>query len=715
MSDGRFSLGAIERSDLESTVARDDARNATESLEDMRNIGVMAHIDAGKTTFTERVLFYTGRTHRMGEVHDGAATMDWMEQEQERGITITSAATTCYWAGHRINLIDTPGHVDFTIEVERSLRVLDGAVAVFCSVGGVEPQSETVWKQADRYHVPRIAFVNKMDRVGADFFRVIEMMESRLGARPVPLQLPIGGEDTFRGIVDLVQMRAYEWDPESLGSTYEEIDLPTTLVDQADEYHRMLIEAAAEEDDALLERFFDSGALSADDIKAGVRKGTLANRLVPVLCGAALRNIGVQRALDAVLDYLPAPADVPPVVGTDPVTQEERTRSASPADPFCALAFKIMADPHVGKLTFLRIYSGVVEQGDFILNPRSGSKERIGRILLMHANKREERKRVAAGEIVAVVGMKDVLTGDTLCDPNAPVALESLFVPEPVLQIAIEPKTKADRDKLSSALHRLSEEDPTFQVSSDEDSGQTLIAGMGELHLEVLVDRMRREYKVEANVGAPEVAYRETIRGPSRAEGRFVRQSGGRGQYGHVVIEIEPLVSGAGFVFSDQITGGAIPREYISSVERGIRKAMGNGVYAGYPVVDVEARLVDGSYHEVDSSDIAFEIAGSMAFRTAATQAGVALLEPVMKVENIVPDVYLGGVMSDLSGRRGHIQGADPRAEGVQMVTALVPLAQMFGYVKDLRSLTQGRATYSMELDSYREVPELIAAEIAKS
>ena len=682
------------------------------SLGKTRNIGVMAHIDAGKTTVTERILFYTGRTHRMGEVHDGAATMDWMEQEQERGITITSAATTAEWRDHRGNIIDTPGHVDFTIEVERSLRVLDGAVAVFCAVGGVEPQSETVWKQADRYGVPRVAFINKMDRVGADFFRAIEMMQSRLGARPVALQLPIGSEDTFDGIVDLIEKRAVRWDTESLGADYTEIDIPSAMVDQVDMYREELLEAAAEQNEALMDRYFAGEEIAPDEIRSALRKATLAGDLVPVLCGSALKNIGVQRVLDSVLHYLPSPVDVPAMQVQDVLTDETVSRAASDDEPFAALAFKIMADPHVGKLAYLRVYSGSMGTGDFGYNARTRSKERVGRLLHMHANKREELKRVYAGDIVAVVGLKGVLTGDTLSDPGEPVVLESMHVPDPVLKIAIEPKTKADRDRLGNALARLAEEDPTFQVSSDEESGQTLISGMGELHLEVLVERMRREFKVDANSGAPQVSYRETFRKPTRAEARFVRQTGGRGQFGHVILEVEPQSPGGGFEFVDETTGGAIPKEFIHSVERGIAEALAQGILAGYPVVDLKVRLVDGSYHEVDSSDVAFHIAGSMAIKVAAGQAGVMLLEPMMDVEVIAPEQYLGSVIGDLSSRRGQITETDTRSASVQAIKSLVPLGEMFGYVRELRSMTQGRATYSMELDSYREVPQSIAEEL---
>jgi len=682
------------------------------SLEKTRNIGVMAHIDAGKTTVTERILFYTGRTHRMGEVHDGAATMDWMEQEQERGITITSAATTAEWKDHRVNIIDTPGHVDFTIEVERSLRVLDGAVAVFCAVGGVEPQSETVWKQADRYGVPRIAFVNKMDRVGADFFRVIEMMESRLGATPVATQLPIGSEETFEGIVDLVEMRAFHWDTETLGADYTEIDIPEAMADQVEIYREELVEAVADHDESLMEQYFAGEDISPDDIRAAMRLATLAGDLVPVLCGSALRNIGVQRVLDSVLSFLPSPVDVPAISVENALKEETLTRVPSDKEPFAALVFKIMADPHVGKLAFLRVYSGSMGTGDFVYNARTRSKERVGRLLQMHANKREELKRVYAGDIVAAVGLKGVLTGDSVSNTDAPVVLESMHVPEPVLKVAIEPKTKADRDRLGEALNRLAEEDPTFQVSSDEESGQTLIAGMGELHLEVLVERMRREFKVDANSGAPQVAYRETFRKATRAEARFVRQTGGRGQFGHVIIEVEPQDSGGGFEFVDDTTGGAIPREFIGSVERGISEALAQGILAGYPVVDLKVRLVDGSYHDVDSSDVAFQIAGSMAIKEAASQAGLVLLEPMMDVEVIAPEQYLGSVIGDLSSRRGQITETDNRSAAVQAIKSLVPLAQMFGYVRELRSMTQGRATYSMELDSYREVPQSIAEEL---
>ena len=676
-------------------------------LKQTRNIGVMAHIDAGKTTVTERILYYTGRTRRMGEVHDGAATMDWMEQEQERGITITSAATTCDWSGCRINLIDTPGHVDFTIEVERSLRVLDGAVAVFCAVGGVEPQSETVWKQADRYGVPRIAFVNKMDRMGADYFRSLEMMRERLGARPIPVQIPIGSEETFRGIVDLIEKKAYVWDPDTLGASYEETEIPASMRETYEAMRSALVEAAADQDDALIEKYLEEGDLSGSDIRSGLRRGALENDLVPALCGSALKNIGVQRVLDAVIDFLPSPLDVPNVRGVDPVTEEALERPASEEAPLSAVAFKIMSDPHVGKLTFLRVYSGSLGTGDFVFNPRSRSKERIGRILLMHANTREERQRVFAGDIAAAVGLKNVLTGDTLCDAANPIALESMHVPDPVLKIAVEPKTEADRDKLGMALYRLSEEDPTLQLSSDPETGQTLISGMGELHLDIIVERMRREFRVEANVGAPQVAYRETIRKAGSAEERFVRQTGGRGQYAHVKIEIEPMASGGGFEFVNQVKGGAVPSEFIPSVERGVKERMEQGVLAGYPLTDIRVRLLDGSSHDVDSSSVAFQVAGSRAFKRAAERAGIALLEPYMEVEVIVPESYLGAVISDLGSRRGRIVETEARSAGVHMVKSLTPLAQLFGYVDELRSRTQGRAVLSpMKLDSYLEAPE---------
>lgn len=684
-------------------------------LERIRNIGIMAHIDAGKTTVSERILYYTGRVHRIGEVHDGTATMDWMEQEQERGITITSAATSCTWKNHRIHLIDTPGHVDFTVEVERSLRVLDGAVAVFCAVGGVEPQSETVWKQANRYRVPRIAFVNKMDRVGADFFRVLEMMRDRLGARPMPVQLPNGAEETFQGVVDLIEGRAYTWEPSDFGATYYEHPIPAAMEDIVAGYREVLLEAAAEQEDSLLEKYLETGTLSVEEIRRALRKATLSGDLVPVFCGAALRNVGIQPMLDGVLYYLPSPLDIPSVQGTDPLTGETTTRLADDGEAFSASAFKIMADPHVGKLVFVRVYSGTLSSGDFVFNPRTNSKERVGRLLEMHANKRQERKRIFAGDIAAVVGIKNVLTGDSLCDPQRPIVLEAIHFPEPVLKIAIEPKTKADQEKLSMALSRLAEEDPTFRVSTDPESGQTLIEGMGELHLEVLVDRMRREYHVEAVVGNPQVAYRETIRRPARSEERFVRQSGGRGQYGHVVLELAPLPPGSGVVFVNQIVGGAIPREYIPAVEKGVREAFALGVLGGFPVVDVEVRLVDGSYHEVDSSELAFAIAGSMAAKSGVAKGDPILLEPIMKVEVVVPEPYLGSVIGDLSSRRGQIAHTEPRGPSVQVVVAYVPLASMFGYVKDLRSMTQGRASFSMEFNSYREVPSLLAEEMIKT
>ncbi len=675
-------------------------------LPKMRNIGIMAHIDAGKTTVTERILYYTGRVYRIGEVDDGTTTMDWMVQEQERGITITAAATTCQWKAHHINIIDTPGHIDFTVEVERSLRVLDGAVAVFCAVGGVEPQSETVWRQADKYNIPRIAFVNKMDRTGADFFRTVEMMEERLGATAIPVQLPIGSAEQFKGIVDIISMKGQLWDEGSLGAVIHETDIPKEMEDMANEYRELLLEAIAEVDDELLVKFLDGIELSPEEVKAGIRTATLSGKVVPVLCGTALKNKGVQPLLDGIVSYLPAPTDVPPIVGFDPKTESEQIRQADNNDPFCALAFKITTDPHVGKLTYLRVYSGVLKKGDTVYNSKRGKHERIGRLMQMHANKREEVTSITAGDIAAAIGLKELSTGDTICDPKSHITLETMEFPLPVMAVAVEPRTQSDIDKLNLALSKLAEEDPTFKVHQDADTGQTLLSGMGELHLEIIVDRLVREFNVSANVGNPEVAYRETIRKPVKAEGRFVRQSGGRGQFGHVYIEVEPLEKGTGFEFTDQTKGGVIPQEYIPAVRKGIENAMNVGVLAGYPVVDVAVRLVDGSHHPVDSSEMAFGIAGSMAFKDALKRANPALLEPIMAVEVIVPDQYLGKVIGDLNARRAQIRETELQAKArVQLIHVDVPLSEMFGYVKTLRSLTQGRAHYSMEFSHYSEVP----------
>jgi elongation factor G len=690
-------------------------------IERYRNIGIMAHIDAGKTTTTERVLFYTGVSHRMGEVHDGAAVMDWMEQERERGITITAAATTCFWSGmdqqfpeHRINIIDTPGHVDFTIEVERSLRVLDGACAVFCAVGGVEPQSETVWRQANKYAVPRLAFVNKMDRPGANFLRVVKQIRERLGSKAIPVQLPIGAEDTFEGVVDLVTRKAIYWDDKTQGTTYDLRDVPPDLADAVDEWRETLVEAAAESSEELMEKYLEEAELTPEEIRRGVRARTLANEIVPVLCGSAFKNKGVQAMLDGVLHYLPSPVEVPPIRGLlDDAAATEAERRASDADPFSALAFKIMTDPYVGTLTFFRVYSGVLRSGDTVFNPVKGRKERVGRIVQLHANNREEVKEVHAGDIAAAVGLKDVTTGDTLCDPDKVITLERMEFPEPVIAVAVEPKTKADQEKMGLALSKLAQEDPSFRVRTDEESGQTIISGMGELHLEIIVDRMRREFKVEANVGAPQVAYRETIRRTVEQEGKFVRQSGGRGQYGHVWIRIEPREPGAGYEFENGIVGGVVPREYIPAVDKGVREQMQNGVVAGYPVVDVKVTLFDGSYHEVDSSEMAFKLAGSLGFKEGALKASPALLEPVMKVEVVTPEEYMGDVMGDLNRRRGLVQGMDEAPAG-KIIRAEVPLAEMFGYATDLRSMSQGRATYSMEFAKYAEAPASIAEAVIK-
>ena len=683
-------------------------------LERTRNIGIMAHIDAGKTTTTERILYYTGRTHKIGEVHEGAATMDWMAQEQERGITITSAATTCEWRNHRINIIDTPGHVDFTVEVERSLRVLDGAVAVFDSVAGVEPQSETVWRQADRYRVPRIAYVNKMDRMGANFERSVETMRDRLNANAIPVHLPIGAEAEFAGMVDLVTMTAITYE-DDLGTKVNEGPIPDDMIVAAQTARETLIEALADYDDELAEAYLDGQEISAETLRNGIRSGVLAIAITPVLCGSSFKNKGVQNLLDAVVDYLPSPLDVPPADGVDAKDEETPvTRESDPNGPFAALAFKVMSDPHVGRLTYLRVYSGKIEAGASIVNATKDKKERAGRLLVMHANSREDVSGAAAGDIVAAVGLKSTTTGDTLCDPAHPVILERMTFPEPVIQVAIEPKTKVDQDKLSTALQRLSDEDPTFRVFTDEETGQTIIAGMGELHLDVLVDRMRREFNVEANVGAPQVAYRETIRkAVQKVEGKFVRQTGGRGQFGHVYVDMEPNEPGKGYEFENKVVGGSIPKEYISSVDAGIKEALESGVIAGFPMVDIKVRLVDGSYHEVDSSEMAFKIAGSMAAKAAAQKASPVLLEPMMTVVVETPSDYTGTVSGDMSRRRGQIQGIEPRT-GVETVTALVPLSEMFGYATDLRSATQGRATYSMEFAKYNEAPANIAEAVIK-
>ncbi|MDX6448900.1 MAG: elongation factor [Gaiellaceae bacterium] len=685
------------------------------ALDRVRNIGIMAHIDAGKTTTTERILYYTGRTHKMGEVHEGAATMDWMAQEQERGITITSAATTAFWRDFRINIIDTPGHVDFTVEVERSLRVLDGAVAVFDSVAGVQPQSETVWRQADKYKVPRIAFINKMDRTGADFFAAVESMRDRLGANPVPIQLPIGQEEHHRGVVDLVEMRAITYE-DDLGEKFEIGEIPAELTEQAHEYHHQLIDAIAEHDDELTETYLtDETQVTPEMIRRALRAGTIADALTPVLLGSAFKNKGVQPLLDGIIDYLPSPLDVPPMQGLDPKTQAEITRKPSLDEPFSALAFKVMSDPYVGKLTYFRVYSGQIKAGDRVLNTTNGKTERIGRILQMHANHREEREDIGAGEIAAGVGLKLTTTGDTLSVESAPIQLESMTFPEPVISVAVEPKTKSDQDKLAQGLQRLSEEDPTFVVSSDDETGQTLIAGMGELHLEIIVDRLKREFKVDANVGRPQVAYRETISKPAeKIRGRFVRQTGGSGQYGDVVINLYPQEPGVGYEFDDKIVGGKIPREYIAPVDQGIQEAMNSGVIAGYPIVDVRVELVDGSYHDVDSSERAFKIAGSMAFKEAVKRAKPKLLEPMMAVEVITPDEYLGDVMGNLNSRRGRVEDMEPLGNA-KVVKAMVPLSEMFGYSTDLRSMSQGRAEFTMQFDRYEEVPPSIAAEITET
>lgn len=674
-------------------------------IEKTRNIGIMAHIDAGKTTTTERVLYYTGVSYKMGEVHEGTAIMDWMVQEQERGITITSAATTCFWKDYRINIIDTPGHVDFTIEVERSLRVLDGAIAVFCAVGGVEPQSETVWRQADKYRVPRIAFVNKMDRVGADYFRVIDMMVERLHTRPVVLQLPIGVEDDFKGVVDLVNMNAIIWDESTLGAKYHFEDIPSSVSDLAVGYREKLVEAAADFDERIMEKYLEGSIITGEELKGAIRKGTIGMHITPVLCGAAFKNKGVQPLLDAVVDYLPSPMDVSPVEGIDPDTGDRETRPASDDAPFSALAFKIMTDPFVGQLTFLRVYSGYLTSGGYVYNSTKGQKERIGRLLKMHANKREEIKEVYAGDIAAAVGLRNTVTGDTICDEGHPILLEAMEFPEPVMSIAIEPKTKADQEKLGGSLQKLATEDPSFKIRTDEETGQTIISGMGELHLEIIVDRLLREFKVEANVGRPQVAYKETITRKVTAEGKYIRQTGGRGQYGHVVLEIEP---GEGFEFINKIVGGVIPKEYIPAVEKGVKEALEAGILAGYPVVDVKVTLLDGSYHEVDSSEIAFKIAGSIGFKEAAKKANPIILEPIMDLEVVTPEQFMGDVIGDINSRRGKVMGMEARG-GFQVIQAKVPLGEMFGYSTDLRSKTQGRATFTMQFSHYEQVPTSIA------
>ena len=680
------------------------------SLENTRNIGIMAHIDAGKTTTTERILFYTGVNYRLGETHEGTATMDWMEQEQERGITITSAATTCHWKGVRINIIDTPGHVDFTVEVERSLRVLDGAVAVFCAKGGVEPQSETVWRQATKYSVPRLAYVNKMDITGANFFRVVKMMREKLHANAVPIQLPIGAESTFKGIIDLVQMKA-EIYQDDLGTKMEVDDIPEEYREQAEEYHNQLVEAVAETDDELMEKFFEGHELTIDEIKSAIRKATIAGKMNPVLCGTSYRNKGVQPLLDAVVDYLPSPVDVPPVKGTSKNKGEEIERAASDDEPFAALAFKVMVDPFVGRLVFFRVYSGCIKSGSYVYNATKGKRERIGRILRMHANHREEIDEIYAGDIAAAVGFKDTTTGDTLCTENKPIILESMEFPDPVIRVAIEPKTKAGRDKMTDALMRLAVEDPTFKTYTDETTGQTIIAGMGELHLEIIVDRLLREFHVEATVGKPQVAYKECVRKPAKGEGRFVRQTGGHGQYGHCVIELSPLEPGSGYEFVDKTVGGVIPKEFIQPISDGVKEAALSGCLGGYEVVDFRCTLLDGSYHEVDSSEMAFHIAGSLAFKEAIKKADCSLMEPVMKVEIVVPDEYLGGVNADMASRRGRIVNTDTNGD-LHVIDAMVPLSEMFGYATDLRSRSQGRGTFTMQFAQYESVPKNVAAKI---
>jgi len=691
----------------------------TTPIERYRNFGIMAHIDAGKTTTSERILFYTGVSHKIGEVHDGAATMDWMEQEQERGITITSAATTAFWKGmdkslpeHRFNIIDTPGHVDFTIEVERSLRVLDGAVFVLCAVGGVQPQSETVWRQANKYAVPRLAFVNKMDRTGADFDKVVGQLKARLGANPVPMQVPIGAEEGFEGVVDLIKMKAIHWDTESQGTVFEYREIPESLAAKATAARAFMVESAAETSEELMDKYLNDGDLSEAEILGGLRAGTLATSLIPVFCGSAFKNKGVQAMLDGVIQLLPAPSDRPPVTGMDDDDKED-SRKATDAEPFSALAFKIMTDPFVGSLTFFRVYSGTLNSGDAVYNPIKSKKERVGRILQMHSNNREEIKEVRAGDIAAAVGLKDVTTGDTLCSPDHIITLERMIFPEPVISMAVEPKTKSDQERMGIALGRLAQEDPSFRVRTDEESGQTIISGMGELHLDILVDRMKREFNVEANVGKPQVAYRETIRKAVKAEGKFVRQSGGKGQFGHVWLEIEPQERGLGYTFENAIVGGVVPKEYIPAVDKGIQEAVANGLMAGYPIVDVKVKLIDGSYHEVDSSEMAFKIAGSMGFKEGFHRASPVLLEPIMKVEVVTPEDYLGDVMGDISRRRGILQGQDDTPSG-KIINAMLPLGEMFGYATSLRSMSQGRATFTMEFDHYAEAPANIAETVIK-
>ncbi len=679
-------------------------------LEKTRNIGIMAHIDAGKTTTTERILFYTGRVHKVGETHDGGATMDWMVQEQERGITITSAATTCQWDGHRLNIIDTPGHVDFTVEVERSLRVLDGSVAVFCAKGGVEPQSETVWRQADKYGVPRMAYVNKMDITGANFYNVVEMMKDRLGANAVPIQLPIGYEDTFEGMVDLIKMQAIVYN-DKMGKDEQFVEIPADMQEKAEEYRAMLLEAVAESDDELMMKYLEGEELTEEEIMAGIRKQTIACKMTPVCCGSSYKNKGVQPLLDAVVAFMPAPTDIPPIKGINPETGEEDCRPSSDEEPFAALAFKIMTDPFVGKLAFLRVYSGTLGSGSYVYNSTKGKRERIGRILQMHANHREEIDMVYSGDIAAAVGLKDTTTGDTLCDEKNEIILESMVFPDPVISVAVEPKTKADQEKMGIVLAKLAEEDPTFRVHTDPETSQTIISGMGELHLDIIVDRLLREFKVGCTVGNPQVAYRETIRKAVKSEGKFVRQSGGKGQYGHCWLEITPLEPGQGFKFENKVVGGAIPKEYISPIEAGVKEAMENGVVAGYPMVDIAVTVYDGSYHEVDSSEMAFKIAGSMGFKSGAQKANPVILEPYMKVEVTVPEEYMGDVIGDINSRRGRIEGMEAR-NGAQVIRAFVPLAEMFGYATDLRSKTQGRGNYSMEVDHYEDVPKNIAEAI---
>lgn len=682
------------------------------SLENTRNIGIMAHIDAGKTTTTERILYYSGKIHKIGETHDGASQMDWMEQEQERGITITSAATTCYWKGNRINIIDTPGHVDFTVEVERSLRVLDGAVAVFDAKAGVEPQSETVWRQAEEYHVPRMVYINKMDVTGADFYMSVDTLVDRLGTNPVCIQLPIGAEHGFVGIIDLIKMKAEVYKNED-GTEFEMTDIPAEMRDKAEEYHEKMLEQLAEVDDNLMEKYLDGQEISEEEIKAAIRKGTVELKLVAVTCGSSYKNKGVQMLVDAIVDYMPSPVDIPAIKGVNPDTEEDDERVASDDAPFSALAFKIMTDPYVGKLAFVRVYSGKAEAGSYVLNTSKGKRERLGRILQMHANHRAEITEVYTGDIVAAVGLKDTATGDTLCDPDHPIILESMEFPDPVISVAVEPKTKAGQEKMTVALMKLAEEDPTFQTHTDEETGQTIISGMGELHLDIIIDRMLREFKVEANIGKPQVAYKEAITKKVDAEGKFARQSGGRGQYGHCLITLEPLEAGEGFVFENKVVGGAIPKEFIGPIENGIAEAMQNGVVAGYPVIDVKATVYDGSYHEVDSSEMAFKVAGSMAFKNGMRKAAPVIMEPMEKLEVLVPEEYMGDVMGDINSRRGRVEGMEARANGTQSIKGVVPLAEMFGYATSLRSKTQGRGIYTMQFSHYEAVPKSIAEEIA--